>query len=527
MAEEKKNGNGNGNGEAPPKIRLSFKPGPGATPPVAPLAKPKGDTSRVDLAAAELSSVDVPTSAEPLSIREVIRAAAPAADVKAATSRVSLSDSQKLAPGDQVPVAKSSTSRIRLDDARPLESLAEAKAITSRIKLQDSQRVLLPGAKDGTTRIRLEPVAATPVVPAPPAPPMPVTPATPPKSLKDTTSRIKLQETQAVAGEAPKDGTTRVRLQDSQPVPPKSLKDTTSRIKLQDSQVVPVEAYKDGTTHISLDGMRRLSPEEEAELAKNATIRVDLTGLVSPDQRVPGSPYVATAAEAIGDANKNRTARIAIEGPMEVPTGGSLGQTAPIPTVAPTPSAGVPPPKTVRLQRPAAAPKTVVLKRPEAPAEGVAPKTVVLKRPEAPGEPAAPKTVVLKKPGEEQAEGKGTTARISVPEAALEAAPPTQRKTIRIKRVEGGAPSSAARLQIARAAPKVEAEVAPEAPPAEAAAKEQIYEALGVKEKVAPDEPGAFFGIMAIAAALILGALIYVLAAQTIAPTLSFPGKIM
>lgn len=306
----------------------------------------------------------------------------------------------------------------------------------------------------------------------------------------------------------PKSDTARVDLASSQPVAltpsggePLNIKDvidkgapektSTSRIALTDTQTVApgetVPVAKISTGPVETPAARtetarvRLAPETPAPAA---TVPVTMV------------PETGTGAE---DASKNRTARIAIDIPAadeSIPSG------AEVPTGAPV--TGAPPPKTVRLTRPSAAmPKTVVLKRPE-PA-GAEPKTVVLKRPD------------------ERVEEKGATARIAIPEAALEAAaPPSQRKTIRIKRAgpAGAAPSEAP-------APATGLRIARAAPTEGATAVEEIEEALGVPAKEASLEPGTVFAILSIAATLILGVLVYVLLQQTYFPDWSWPGKLV
>jgi hypothetical protein len=235
-----------------------------------------------------------------------------------------------------------------------------------------------------------------------------------------------------------------------------------------------------------------------ADLEKSSTVRVDLTGMVGTDQSsaYATAPIAAPGIDSVtADASKNLTARISIEPAksetsfIPPPAAGIPDQTSPV--------VGAPPPKTVRLTRPAVAPKTVVLKRPEA--QGDTPKTVVLKRPD------------------EAMEEKGATARITVPEAAMEAAPSSQRKTIRIKRGEGAATPapSGSGLRIARPAPEAESAIATE-----------LKQALGVTPQKSL-EPGVFFAILAIAASLTLGVLVYVLLAQTYFPDWSWPGKII
>ena len=338
--------------------------------------------------------------------------------------------------------------------------------------------------------------------------------ATPPPKIS-----LNLRPPVATPGK-PKSDTARVDLSSAQPTnltptggEPLNIRDvldtsgtaksSTSRISLSDTQTVApgetVPVAKISTGPVETAGARtetarvRLAAEPGP---KKETVRVDLGG-AAVTATAPISMVPEAGAE---DASKNRTARIAID----MPAAGESIPTGEVPTGAPL--TATPPPKTVRLTRPSAAtPKTVVLKRPEPAAE--APKTVVLKRPD------------------ERIEEKGATARIAIPEAAIETAPPTQRKTIRIKRAgapgaapaEAPAASGAGGLRIARTAPSEEA----------GAAIAEIEEAVGVPAEKASLEPGTVFAILSIAATLVLGVLVYVLLQQTYFPDWSWPGKLV
>ncbi|MBM4153689.1 MAG: hypothetical protein FJ221_01485 [Lentisphaerae bacterium] len=309
-------------------------------------------------------------------------------------------------------------------------------------------------------------------------------------------------------------------------LPPVSatVKAQTSRISIHDSQpVAPGDAIpvaKASTSRIALRDSQRVPPFAAAAVPKAATSKV-ATGAI---QAAGGPVEQITQQAALG-----RTARIMIDADETLPTGGSLGDTGKM-TIPADVAAKATPPKTVRLQRPTAAPKTVILKRPDA---GAAPKTVVLKRPEAPAEPAhrpvvapptqGPKTVQLNAAGE--AEQKGATARISIPDGAVDtSAPPTQRKTIRIKRGGEGPATGAKTLVLQRPVAREEGEpgvegIAEGATPAQIAEAE-LSRALGVQEV---DEPGVGYGIVAILAFLVIGTLLYALLAQTYFPNLPMP----
>jgi hypothetical protein len=304
---------------------------------------------------------------------------------------------------------------------------------------------------------------------------------------KSSTSRIPLSETQSVPSGAQ--------------VPVAKAKTGPVESKSATLRVTVPEGAGDETARVVLRESQRLTPEEEAEMDKSSTVRVDLTGLVSPDQLEADDTSIMASPEldrVRADASKNRTARISIDLHSDE-TQAIPGEE--IPTGAPVGAPAEKPPKTVRMNRPSAAPRTIVLKRPE-PA-GQTPKTVVLKRPD------------------EHIEEKGATARIAVPEAAFEPAPSSQRKTIRIKRSDGAgaaapAGAGAKELRIARPAPA--SALAPD--------EGEIQVAIGAKPADRM-EPGVFFTVLAIAATLVLGVLVYVLLAQTYFIDWDFYGKIL
>ncbi len=148
-------------------------------------------------------------------------------------------------------------------------------------------------------------------------------------------------------------------------------------------------------------------------------------------------------------------------------------------------------------------------------AKPATPKTIRIKRPES----EAP-TRVLRKPGVVEAAAvpaageprketqKTETARIELPPGAAEA-PPTRRKTIRIRRPEG-APGGLPLRPVTVTAPTM---------PVAVAAEDQ-----GARVKA--DEPGTVVAVLGLVAAMVAVVLLYVLAAQTLAPTLPFPGRI-
>ncbi|MBW7908440.1 MAG: hypothetical protein H3C50_05900 [Kiritimatiellae bacterium] len=131
------------------------------------------------------------------------------------------------------------------------------------------------------------------------------------------------------------------------------------------------------------------------------------------------------------------------------------------------------------------------------------PKTIAVKRPLG-TQPAKPATVVVSPAEKAVAEAKKSeTARIDLPSGTGEDRPATRPKTIRIKRPDGTSARKA--LTISR--------------PDEDAAPIRSFD--GEEE-----EAGSAFSIIALVAVLVTCVLLYVLAAQSIAPNLPWPGRL-
>lgn len=225
-------------------------------------------------------------------------------------------------------------------------------------------------------------------------------------------------------------------------------------------------------------------PLADLSTPKKKTSRIGLDAPGTPPQGVPvpgGQPLPKTivikppaaAAAKVSpppidpiEAAKKMTSRIALETALTAGDGTDGGQTG-----SPTT------PKTIRIKRPSQA-ATIKLTRPDAP-------------PEAPS-------------ASETASAKSKTSRIDIPVEAIETEAPTQKKTIKIRRPD--ATKGVKSLTIAR----------PEGESATVAA-------TVVAGAIAPDETpepsvGAIFTITALASVLVIGVLLYVLAAQ------AFPG---
>lgn len=138
------------------------------------------------------------------------------------------------------------------------------------------------------------------------------------------------------------------------------------------------------------------------------------------------------------------------------------------------------------------------------------PKTIRLKRPSEATTIKVSQRPMISKIGEEAPaeEAMGKTSPLDEAVAELEdTSTPTKRKTIRVKR-----PTKR---------PGVESVSMPVA-----GAEEQPEEAKAEVAAVPADEPGLAFSLVAIAAVVVACVAIYVLAAQTVAPDLPWPGRI-
>lgn len=222
----------------------------------------------------------------------------------------------------------------------------------------------------------------------------------------------------------------------------------------------------------------KISDTQQMRLKKETT-RLEIPPEVA--KRQTGRIQTAQVGEP-ADVFKKRTGKVTTS-PIPAPP------VVPVTPVVPTSPSGGPGSETVSR------PKTILVRRPQKPAE-------------VPGRPSAVTQVLAEQTAQAR---KSETARLEIPkDAAAEERPTTRPKTIRIKRPDGTTARKA--LTIAR----------PEAGE-ESSLPEGLREpaALLAREK----EPGGFWAILAIAATLVLGAIIYVLLAQTYAPDLPFPGK--
>lgn len=143
------------------------------------------------------------------------------------------------------------------------------------------------------------------------------------------------------------------------------------------------------------------------------------------------------------------------------------------------------------------------------------PKTIVVRRPQRPSDSVPRPSAVTQVLAEQTAQArKSETARLEIPkDVGAEERPTTRPKTIRIKRPDGT--TARKQLTIAR--------------PGEGGEEATLPEGLRAPSHVPAGaaDPGGIWAVLAIAATLVIGVLIYVLLAQTHALDLPFPGKVI
>ncbi|TAN38172.1 MAG: hypothetical protein EPN23_03135 [Verrucomicrobia bacterium] len=284
-----------------------------------------------------------------------------------------------------------------------------------------------------------------------------------------------------IAGESLKRSTLRIDLPGSDIVetaPPDELKKQTSRVQLPDEAGTP----KKTTARIELPDTVPATPGG----AKKATNRVQLPDTVT-DQAPPSALKKHTTRMDFTGSTTGAEAQKAKKTTARIELGDTLGATRVAAPELELP-AGHQIPRTVRIKQPEAAPTVVARKIPE----------------------------IISAGGVTEAR-KSETARIELPPETIVEEPVTRRKTIRIKRpgAEGESPTTTrAPIALARAAPE------------QTEKSNATLEAEVTVQDVVAEEAGLLDTVCAVAALIIASALVYVLAAQTIAPNLPFPGKV-
>ena len=283
--------------------------------------------------------------------------------------------------------------------------------------------------------------------------------------LKSETSRIELSAARPTPGAGP----------DSEPI-----KRATKRIDLSQTAATgaaPVpETPAKQTSRINLGDSMAGTAVGTSVPPQRSTSRIDLSGgqPPSPEPQVAQAKKM-TARIDLAEA-KPAAPGLAPEAPKRTTARIDLPGTA---TPVPPPMPTEPPPRTVRIKSPGA-------------------PTVAVKR-----------MSELASSGDFDTSRKSETARIEMPAENIVEQPVTRRKTIRIKRPDAGLEPASHVVTIAR---EEGATAEPTGAPTETVAGEA--------------EPGVAYSLMALAATVIVLVLIYVLAAQTIAPDLPFVGKI-
>lgn len=221
-------------------------------------------------------------------------------------------------------------------------------------------------------------------------------------------------------------------------------------------------------------------PPDADDYFKRSTMRIDISpahgssadGKKSDTTRIDVPP-------AASDAAKKKTSKIDLSSASS--STDDVFKSKTIPVGIPTPPPGPPPgpmrPKTIQMKRPSPTVGESIIVSPESTASAT-----------------------------EQAR-KSETARIDLSAEDADR-PATRPKTIRIKRPDG----TSGRKSLTISRPDEET----------TASSATIEEFTGEEETADP-----FVGIMAMVALLVAGVLLYVLLAQTVAPTLPFPGRIL
>ncbi len=240
------------------------------------------------------------------------------------------------------------------------------------------------------------------------------------------------------------------------------------------------EILKRATIRIdTVAGIQPLPEEDKIEAAKKSTVRVQ----IDEDRAKGDTARLDTAAIAGQDQAKKRTTRINLNEVLEDDQDIFKRRTALLDAskfAATTEAPGMP--RTIRIKRPDTPPTTSLRAQP---ADGAGPTPIAA--------------------AEIETSKKSETARIDLPPEMDADQPPTRRKTIRIKRPSGG-PVTSKPLIITRAA--------------------ETGEISGSKGAASEAEDSPVFSGVALAAVLVTAILIYVLAAQTIAPNMPFPGRL-
>lgn len=407
------------------------------------------------------------------------------------TTRVDVPEAAE-PPVKPIVQSKSETARIRLSEAKPPTSKITGTEV-------DTARVGVPGSVEKPDTMRIDLAAAKvagetgPVVhPGQPetqpiatdVTDLEVSPDDPTRALPELSD----EEREAIL----KRSTIRVELDEE-----RERMQQAGTAELDAAEIPaqpPAEEFSPDATTVS----RSLTPEEREEVLKRSTMRVELTDTGPIDAPAP-------------DAIRKPAMRVEVEdGETETPQAKPKADTARIQPPAMAGDDMASPSTRIEIADPD--PGADVFKRHTGAVAGGAagaaaapagkkpkrPATVVLKKPPATPAPPATGDASETPPVPEEGEKKSQTARIDAPPEVL--APAAGRpKTIKIKRAE----STATRVG--------------------GAAKPEVKRSPAAKDET---QVGAVYSVIALLSVIVILVLLYVLAAQTIAPTLPFAGRI-
>ncbi len=283
-------------------------------------------------------------------------------------------------------------------------------------------------------------------------------------------------------------------------IPPRFSLKQTGKVNEGATPATPSEQAKRQTTRVDISAAAQESPPT----LKKKTARIPLEHVTAETGAAPGSPV-----PGLGVTSK--TIRLS----PAAPTPPSLS----IPTPSPMPTsrvmAGGMSAEDVKRQTSRISLESVLGERPageiEVSGSTSAPKTIRIKRPTQnqtikPLSGAPDVSAASSGPADGSA-AKSTTARLELTDEAQQAeGQQTQRKTIKIRRAEGGAKVGPRSLSVAR-----------------------IEEAMASHEaeKMAEESVHVLFPIAAAVALLVLGFMVYILLAQAFPnPSLGYPGRI-
>lgn len=307
--------------------------------------------------------------------------------------------------------------------------------------------------------------------PAPSIPPVAARPPMPPP--KGIAQRLAKAETSKIALTSAKPPTViRPPLGVKPPSPPDTAKINKGPSRIRSTSVV--------------EEMAQLTAAEEIEAAKKSTVRVHVEEIAKGDTQRLDNQLTDHSVEP--DAKK-KTARIDLNEVLQGDDNDIFKR-----RTALLDASKFPPGTITSSAAQMSGPRTIRIKQSDAPS------TSILKKPVAP-----PATEIDEPIAADMAGKKSETARIDLPPEATGAQPPTRRKTIRIKRPEGGSGGPSKTLVVSRSE-------SPAFTP--------------TVERTEEEGPGTAFSIIAIAAMLVSIVLIYVLLAQTVPSGLPFPGTL-